>query len=105
MDFKLATTESLKSGHNREPIIILVQELQLKDQTSYEHFLRMDIESFEEILQAASPLIEKQDTFMRKAITPGERLALTFQFLATGIYNIYIIHPHTRCSRHHDYEI
>ena len=51
---------------------------------SYKHFLRMDIESFEELLQAVSPLIQRQDTHMRQAITPGERLALTLRFLATG---------------------
>lgn len=31
-----------------------------------------------------SPLIKKEDTIMRNAISPGERLAVTLRFLATG---------------------
>ena len=62
----------------------LLQELRLTDKPSYQHFLRMDIESFEEILEVISPLIQKQDTCMRQAIPPAERLALTLRFIATG---------------------
>ncbi|XP_011409411.2 PREDICTED: uncharacterized protein LOC105316284, partial [Amphimedon queenslandica] len=56
----------------------------MTDLTSYHHFLRMDIASFEEILEVVSPLIKRQDTVMRQAIPPGERLAVTLRFLATG---------------------
>lgn len=62
----------------------LVQELQLGDSATYRHFLRMDIPTFDEILRLVGPLITYQDTNMRQAISPGERLALTLHFLATG---------------------
>ncbi|KAL4084671.1 hypothetical protein QTP88_027598 [Uroleucon formosanum] len=37
-----------------------------------------------ELLEMISPIITKQDTVMRKAISPTERLATTLRFLATG---------------------
>ena len=43
----------------------------------------MDIESFQAILAMVAPKITYRDTHLRKAIPPGERLALTLRFLAT----------------------
>jgi hypothetical protein len=37
----------------------------------------MDQTTFEELLTLVSPLIKRQDTVMREAISPAERLALT----------------------------
>ena len=63
----------------------LLQELRLSDARSYRNFLRMDQATFDELLSKVGPLITYKDTFMRKAISPGERLALTLLcFLATG---------------------
>ena len=62
----------------------LVQELQLTDTGTYRHFLRMDMSTFDELLQLVEPYITYQDTNMRQAISVGERLALTLRFLATG---------------------
>ena len=64
----------------------LLQELRLTDKPSYQYFLRMDIESFEEILEVISPLIQKQDTCMRQAIPPAERLALTKKAARCGFF-------------------
>lgn len=50
----------------------------------YRNFLRMDEELFTNLLMMVSPLIKKQDTVMRKAIPPADRLAVTLRFLATG---------------------
>lgn len=50
----------------------------------YKNFLRMDESSFNELLELVTPLIQKQDTNMRVAISPSERLAVTLRFLATG---------------------
>ena len=36
-------------------------------------------------LHKVAPLITRCDTVMRQAIPPGERLALTLRFIATGI--------------------
>lgn len=64
----------------------LLQELADEDLQSYKNFLRMDKQTFEELERLVSPLIKKQDTVMREAIKPSERLALTLRFPATGNY-------------------
>jgi hypothetical protein len=64
----------------------LLRELQLTDEENYRSFLRMNTETFNNILQLITPLIEKQNTVMRNSISPGERLAVTLRYLATGSY-------------------
>ncbi|CAD7078732.1 unnamed protein product [Hermetia illucens] len=44
----------------------------------------MGSETYNELLRKVSPLIKKQDTIMRDAISPNERLSATFRFLASG---------------------
>ncbi len=63
----------------------LLNELQQLDTSSYRNFVRMDAATFEQLLCMVAPMITYQDTVMRQAITPGERLALTLRFLATGM--------------------
>lgn len=62
----------------------LLKELQQLDTSSYKNFVRMDAATFEELLLLIAPKITKKDTVMREAISPGERLAVTLRFLATG---------------------
>lgn len=62
----------------------LLRELKLSEPRDYQNFLRMNNDSFNELLEMISPIITKQDTVMRKAISPTERLATTLRFLATG---------------------
>ncbi|KAK5640190.1 hypothetical protein RI129_011001 [Pyrocoelia pectoralis] len=50
----------------------------------YRNFLRMDEQLFQQLVALVSPLIKEQDTNMRKAISPADRLAVTLRFLATG---------------------
>ncbi|XP_046811158.1 protein ANTAGONIST OF LIKE HETEROCHROMATIN PROTEIN 1-like [Lucilia cuprina] len=50
----------------------------------FNNFLRMNDETFKELLHLVSPYIAKQDTNMRKAIPAQERLAVTLRFLASG---------------------
>lgn len=50
----------------------------------YKNFLRMDEETFEELLALVSRIIAKQDTHLRASISASERLAVTLRFLATG---------------------
>lgn len=64
----------------------LIQELKSIDTSSYRNFLRMDVSTFEELFTKVAPLIARQDTRMREAISAGERLAVTLRFLATGKY-------------------
>ncbi|KAF7660047.1 hypothetical protein LDENG_00289300 [Lucifuga dentata] len=47
-------------------------------------FARMTYEDFEMLFVRVGPMISKQDTQMRKAISAKERLSLTLRFLATG---------------------
>ncbi|KAK3726249.1 hypothetical protein RRG08_008630 [Elysia crispata] len=49
----------------------------------FRHFLRMDAQSFDELLRA-EPFIRKKDTVMRSSISPSERLSVTLRYLAPG---------------------
>ena len=62
----------------------LLKELSNEDQKGYKNFLRMDLNSFNELLHLVEPHIKKQDSLMRKPISPAERLELTLRFLVTG---------------------
>lgn len=48
-----------------------------------------DEDTYIELLNLVTPLIKKQDTVMRKAITPHERLSTTLRLLALeGVWKI-----------------
>ena len=47
-------------------------------------YFRIPAEKFEELLRAIEASLVKQDTMMRSAIPPRERLAVTLRYLATG---------------------
>ncbi|XP_036347403.1 uncharacterized protein LOC118756767, partial [Rhagoletis pomonella] len=57
-----------------------------KELSDYENYFRISTESFDHILELISPYITKQDTVMRAAISPKEKLAVTLHYLATGSY-------------------
>lgn len=44
----------------------------------------MDVDTYEDLLRWVTPAIKKEDTVMRDAITPNERLSATLRFLASG---------------------
>jgi len=46
--------------------------------------MRMDVDSFALLTERLTPLIERSNTNMRESISPGERLAVTMRYLATG---------------------
>ena len=73
----------------------LLTELREEDQKSFLNFLRLSPGLFEGLLEKVSPLIKKHDTYFRKAIPPGMRLAITLRYLATGrFHNVCInVHP------------
>lgn len=62
----------------------LYEELKTGDTEMYKNFVRMSLQDFEYLLELITPIIQKQNTVMRKAITPKERLILTLRYLATG---------------------
>ena len=56
-----------------------MKELYAEDPKGLENFIRMDRTSFCDLLDKVSPLISKEDTPMRQAISAGERLAVTLR--------------------------
>ncbi|XP_037951439.1 putative nuclease HARBI1 [Teleopsis dalmanni] len=62
----------------------LLKELETSCIGDLKNFLRMDNNNYTELLSMVQPLIIKQDTFMRDAISPHERLSATLRFLASG---------------------
>nr|CAH7725872.1 unnamed protein product [Callosobruchus chinensis] len=62
----------------------LMAELRSGDPDFYKNFLHMSATDFDHLLGLISAKIRKKDTRMRKLITPGERLAVTLRYLATG---------------------
>ena len=61
----------------------LMKELIL-EKDDWFNYIRMDHDTYLELLSQVSPLIEKKNTRMREAISPHERLSATLRFLATG---------------------
>lgn len=62
----------------------LLMELRAEEPALYRNFLRMNATQFDYILALVTPYIIKRDTNMRQSISPGERLAVTLRYLATG---------------------
>lgn len=62
----------------------LLCDLKLSEPNDYQNYLRMNNDTFNELLEIISPVISKQNTVMRNAISPTERLTTTLRFLATG---------------------
>ena len=54
-----------------------MKELDDEDPKGLNNFIRMNRSSFCDLLDKVSPLISKEDTTMRQAISAGERLAVT----------------------------
>ena len=84
---KVWVKEWIKNRPNQGAYNNLMKELKALDTSSYRNFVRMSSSTFEELLVKVAPLIVRQDTRIRKAICPGERLAITLRYLATGTYN------------------
>lgn len=62
----------------------LMKEITEEDPATLRQWIRLDREQYEELLALVTPLIEKQDTNMRLAVTAAERLTLTLRYLASG---------------------
>ncbi len=62
----------------------LMSELEVEDPAAFKNFLRVEPAMFREMLNQLGSAIAKQDTFYRKLLHPGLRLAITLRFLATG---------------------
>ncbi|PNF31399.1 hypothetical protein B7P43_G04087 [Cryptotermes secundus] len=61
----------------------LLGELKLVPK-DWHNYLRMNEETYLQLLSLVAPLIKKKDTVMRMAISPHVRLTATLRYLATG---------------------
>ena len=61
----------------------LLKELHSEDPNEFQNYFRMDKTTFKMLLEKVRPLIERQDTQLREAVSAAERLAVTLGFLAT----------------------
>jgi len=65
--------------------INLLKELSIESMDNdWRNCLRMDAMTYTRLLELVTPYIRKDDTCMRKAISPQERLSATLRFLGTG---------------------
>ena len=62
----------------------LIRELQLEDAQQFRNFTRMSAVEVQSLVNILGPVIGKQDTAMRNAISVEERVIVTLRFLATG---------------------
>lgn len=62
----------------------IFKELAIEDSAGFAEYMRMPHGKFNELSNIIGPSVQKKDTVMRNAIPPGERLALTLRYLATG---------------------
>ena len=75
----------MKGAYN----VLLCDVSLLTDREDYRRFMRMNSETFHELLGKIRPYIEGKTTVMRKPVSAEEKLAVTLRFLATGeSYNI-----------------
>jgi hypothetical protein len=69
---------------------MLLRELKDEDPDSFRSYLRMDIDSFDHLLNLLKPHISGSERY-RKPIPARERLAVTLRYLATGNKNHYFL--------------
>ncbi|VDI11317.1 Hypothetical predicted protein [Mytilus galloprovincialis] len=62
----------------------LLDELRCEDTVSFKNFLRVDPTMFQEIVNRLTPRLQKKDTWYRKALPVGLKVAITLRYLATG---------------------
>lgn len=77
-------TEEWLLERNNHSHVSTLRNMEITTPKHYKNFLRMDAETYEELLRCITPAIQKKDTYMRDAITPNERLSATLRFLASG---------------------
>ena len=78
-----ATRSWLLRRKQRSAYNTLLKELHTEDPNEFRNYFRMDKTTFKMLLEKVRPLIERQDTKLREAISAAERLAVTLRFLAT----------------------
>lgn len=62
----------------------LLNDLKISEPKDFCNFLRMDLVTFNQLLELVTPAIEKKNTHLRDAIPANQRLSITLRYLATG---------------------
>jgi len=62
----------------------LIVEIREEDPRGHMNYMRISSELFQELLERVGPKLDKKDTFMRKALHPGHRLAIALRYMASG---------------------
>ncbi len=62
----------------------ILQELRTGYESDFTNYMRMDPNTFYDLLEKLKPFITKQDTCMRESISPAARLEATLRYLSTG---------------------
>lgn len=62
----------------------ILKELAIEDSAGFAEYMTIPHRKFNGLLKIIGPLVQKKDTPMQNSIPPGERLALTLKYLATG---------------------
>lgn len=78
------TREWIKRRDMLGASVCFLTEVATEDPETYKNHLRVSKLQFEELLADIEPLIKKQDTMMRNALSPRVKLEITLRFLATG---------------------
>lgn len=62
----------------------LIQGMRLEDGRGFYEYHRISRKNFQELLNLVAGDIQRQDTHLRSAIPPEQRLSVTLRYLATG---------------------
>ena len=62
---------------------LLLNQLRLEDVESFRRYLRMNTDTFQELMRLVGPKITKKRTNMREPIPAEAKLAITLRFMAT----------------------
>ncbi|XP_017489104.1 PREDICTED: uncharacterized protein LOC108377355 [Rhagoletis zephyria] len=82
-------------------------KIRQQDPQWFKNFVRMSCEDFDYLVEHLTPYIGKSNTRFRKAISVGERLAVTLRYLATGdsfssLMTVFLIGKTTICHIVHE---
>ena len=82
---RVKTRSWIKRRKQRGAFSNIVHELRMEDTASFKEMLRMDYDTFLNLLAAIEPFISPQESYHGvPTIKANERLTLTLRFLATG---------------------
>ena len=74
----------LKNREEKSIYTNLLAELRVDDRENFRRYIRMDTETFENLVSRVRPYLTKQTTNMRQPIPVEEKLAVFLRFIATG---------------------